>query len=731
MKFQLRDYQQKASNAAISHYRLKGGKNYLMVLPTGCHAKGSKILMYDGSMKNVEDIKVGDCLVGDDGKKRTVLELHRGIDKLYEIKPIKGNTFIVNGGHILSLYKTNEGKNHPSCMSRIDEISVEEYITKSNNYKHLHKLRRVKFVDFGNEEIKVFEPYFLGLYLGDGTSTNGISITSQRKEVEEYLYSFAAKHNVKVRKATKPDNLASSYCFSNIRVSRMTPNPIKLVLESLGLSGLTSAFKFIPMDYKTASESDRLELLAGLLDTDSYYDKDRNMYEYCTKSERLADDMAFLCRSLGFYCGDKSIKIVNGETYYRMTITGELDIIPTKVKIRKGKPRLQKKSVLVTGFSVHYIGNGEYYGFTIDGNHLYCDGQFFIHHNSGKSLIIADIAARLNEPLLVFQPNKEILEQNFAKLQTYGIFDAGCYSASVKRKDINRITFATIGSVYNHMEDFKHFRYILIDECHLVNPTEGMYADFFAAAERRIIGLTATPYRLCSTMNGSMLKFLTRTRPRVFSDVIYYCQVSELLARGFLTKLKYYDLTKIELVNVRRNSTGADFDEASLSKEFERVDLYGYLISMVRRLLAPKSGIPRRGILVFTRFVKEAEMLTHEIPDSAVVSGTTPKKERERILSDFKSGKIRVVANCGVLTTGFDYPELDTIVLCRPTMSLALYYQMIGRVIRPYPGKEGWVVDLCGNIKTFGKVEDLRIEQPEKGKWMIKTNGKQLTNVIL
>lgn len=68
MKFQLRDYQQKASNAAISHYRLKGGKNYLMVLPTGCHAKGTKILMYDGSMKNVEDIKVGDCLVGDDGK---------------------------------------------------------------------------------------------------------------------------------------------------------------------------------------------------------------------------------------------------------------------------------------------------------------------------------------------------------------------------------------------------------------------------------------------------------------------------------------------------------------------------------------------------------------------------------------------------------------------------------------------------------------------------------------
>lgn len=734
MKYVLRDYQKKASDAAVNFFSNKAKKNNaIMVLPTGCHAKGSKILMYDGSIKNVEDIKVGDELVGDDGNKRTVLEIHRGVDKLYEITPIKGEPFVVNGGHILSLYKTNEGKNFPSCMPRIDEISVEEYINTSKNYKHLHKLRKPSFVNFGNEDKSVIEPYFLGLYLGDGCSINGIDITSQRKEVEDFLYSFATKYNMKVRKATKPNNLASTYSLSNIRVSRANPNPITIFLDELGLTGLTSAFKFIPIHYKTASKSDRMELLAGLLDTDSYYDSNKNTYEYCTKSEQLADDVIFLCRSLGFFCGTKAVKIVNGETYYRMVITGELDTIPTKVQIRKGKPRSQKKSVLVTGFSVKYLGRGNYYGFTIDGNHLYCDGQFFIHHNSGKSLVIADIASRLEGHTLVFQPSKEILEQNYLKLCSYGILDCSVYSASFGRKDISRITFATIGSVKNHPELFQHFRNIIIDECHLVNPKEGMYKDFLTMLQCKVLGLTATPYRLSSSRDfGSMLKFITRTRPCVFSEVIYQVQISTLLDMGYLSKLNYYAMNPLgwNELNLKVNTTGADYTDKSVVKEYERIDFYGFLVSIVRRLMNPKVGGKRKGILVFTRFLKEAQKLTQSIPGTAIVSGDTPKKERERILEEFKAGEIPVVANVGVLTTGFDYPELDTIVMARPTMSLALWYQIVGRAIRPHPTKEaGWIVDLCGNIKRFGEVKDLRLVNGGNGKWAVFSNNRQLTNV--
>lgn len=359
------------------------------------------------------------------------------------------------------------------------------------------------------------------------------------------------------------------------------------------------------------------------------------------------------------------------------------------------------------------------------------NGLLILPTGAGKSLVIADIAARIDSPLLVFQPNKEILEQNFAKLQSYGVFDCDVYSASVGRKMIARITFATIGSVIRHMEDFKHFKYILIDECHLVGTGDCMYTKFFEDSNRRIVGLTATPYRLARSMDGSILKFLTRTRPRVFQDVLYYCQVNDLLVKGFLTKLKYFDLTRLDLTRVTKNSTGADYNDKSLFEEFERVNLHNYTVGMVKRVMQPKSGIPRRGILVFVKFVEQAERMVKEIPFSAVVSGDTPKREREDILSKFKAGIIKVVVNVGTLTTGFDYPELDTAIIARPTMSLSLWYQMVGRVIRPCPGKDGWIIDLGGNLRRFGRVEDLRIEQPEKNKWCIKSHGRQLTNVML
>lgn len=363
------------------------------------------------------------------------------------------------------------------------------------------------------------------------------------------------------------------------------------------------------------------------------------------------------------------------------------------------------------------------------------NGLLILPTGAGKSLVIADIAHRLEGPLLILQPSKEILEQNFAKLQSYGIWDSSIYSASVGYKEINRITFATIGSVMNHMDDFAHFKNVMIDECHYVNSKGGMYEEFIHAVPRKVVGLTATPYRLGRGAEGmSMLKFLTRTKPRIFSRVLYCCQISELLAKGYLAQLSYYDLTAINLEMVKSNSTGADYDEKSLKEEYERSGFYDKLTTTTLRVLKPKSGIPRKGVLVFTRFTEEADNLVEKLMvkgiRAAIVTGETPKRERENMLEDFKSGKIQVIANVGVLTTGFDYPELDTIILGRPTKSLALYYQMVGRAIRPYQGKDGWVIDLGGTYRRFGAVADLRIDcPPGSSKWAVYSRGRQLTNV--
>lgn len=360
------------------------------------------------------------------------------------------------------------------------------------------------------------------------------------------------------------------------------------------------------------------------------------------------------------------------------------------------------------------------------------NGVMVLPTGAGKSIVIADIAHRLNDYVLIFCPSREIVEQNFKKLCSYGILDCSIYSASFNSKEISRITFATIGSVKSHPELFAHFKNIIVDECHLVNPIEGMYKDFFDAVKCKVLGLTATPYRLSSSRDfGSMLKFITRTKPHVFSEVIYHVQVSTLLDMGYLSKVNYYPMnpTGWNELNLKINTTGADYTDKSVQKEYERIDFYSYIVHIVQRLMNPKAGGKRKGILVFTRFLKEAERLTMSIPGCVIVSGDTPKKERERILEMFKVGEIPVVANVGVLTTGFDYPELDTVVMARPTMSLAMYYQIVGRCIRPYKGKTAWFVDLCGNINRFGEVSDLHLKDTGNGKWVVFSRGRQLTNV--
>lgn len=359
------------------------------------------------------------------------------------------------------------------------------------------------------------------------------------------------------------------------------------------------------------------------------------------------------------------------------------------------------------------------------------NGLVVLPTGSGKSLVIAGIATQLNEPVLVFQPSKEILQQNAEKLRGYGYAPA-IWSASLNRKRVGHVTLATIGSVVNHVEAFKHFRYVLIDEAHLVNPKGGMYRDFLAVLEHaRVIGLTATPYRLASDSLGAQLRFLTRTRPRIFTDVVYYLNVAPLFRAGFLAPLTYHEPQVIDTTKVRLNSTGADFDDRALQQHFTEIGFVSRLHAIVEHLLA--TG--HKSILVFTRFLDESQALAAAIPGAAVVSAETPADKRAQILWSFKKGLLRVVANVGVLTTGFDYPELTTVVLARPTMSLSLYYQMVGRCIRPHPSKPtAHVVDLVGLKKRFGPIEQLWMQPGGKTgeQWVIVTGEQRdrvLTNV--
>ncbi len=348
---------------------------------------------------------------------------------------------------------------------------------------------------------------------------------------------------------------------------------------------------------------------------------------------------------------------------------------------------------------------------------------------SGKSVVIANTALALDGKTVVFQPTKEILAQNFKKFLSYG-YRAGIYSASAGMKYLDKVTFATIGSVAKKHHLFRDFQNIIIDECHLVNAEEGMYHDFIGSIDHaKVLGLTATPYRLSTASGGAELKFITRTHPKIFSKVLYYVQNDVLFDAGYLAPLEYYNFKVIDRTMLQMNSSGTDFTDASVKNYYRMIKMSDRIIEYGNRILKKRDNL-----LIFCSLLEEAREVVAGIPGAVIISGKTEQTMRDRILKQFTSGTIRCVVNVGVLTTGFDFPELEAVLNARPTMSLALYYQIIGRVMRPFTymdgsKKVGWVVDIAGNFKQFGKIETMRIEQDDRSRYFISNLGKQLTNV--
>lgn len=358
------------------------------------------------------------------------------------------------------------------------------------------------------------------------------------------------------------------------------------------------------------------------------------------------------------------------------------------------------------------------------------NGLLVLPTGSGKSLVIANIAKALVGKTIIFQPSKELLEQNFSKYISYGEY-AEIYSASAGRKRISGVTFATIGSVVNKSELFTEFKYCIIDECHLVSPEEGtMYQKFFESLNLKVIGLTATPIRMKRynfPTPHAKICMLDRMRPKFFNEYVHVTQISEMKQNGWFSDIEYYEVNFDEKALII-NTTGADYTENSLKASIKQNSVLENITDLHSKIIT--KGVINH-ILIFVESIESATKLQYMIGASicGLVTGKTPKSDRADILKQFKNGNLKTVVNVGVLTTGFDFPELDCIIGARPTMSLALYYQIIGRCVRPSQGKKkSHVFDFVGNYKRFGRVEDLVIEN-KNGKWEINNGQKVLTNV--
>ena len=329
---------------------------------------------------------------------------------------------------------------------------------------------------------------------------------------------------------------------------------------------------------------------------------------------------------------------------------------------------------------------------------------------SGKAHIIAgfceDILRRnKNAKILVLSHVKELLVQDAEKIRlAWPQAPIGIYSAGLGTKETDSITVAGIQSIWRKPEELGRIDVVIVDEAHMIqNEDEGMYRRLLSSLHEmnpkmRMIGLTATPYRL-----GQGL--LTEGDNAIFQALIEPVTIEELVQRKFLARLTstFTDL-KMNVEGIKK--VQGDYEKQELESRVNNSDINAKVVSETIR----RAG-DRTAWLVFCVSISHAEKMRDEFIAQGVraeaITSKTTSEERARIFADFKAGKIRAVTNVGVATTGFDYPDIDVIVMARPTLSPGLYIQMSGRGMRiksPGHHQDCLVLDFAGNIARHGAV---------------------------
>lgn len=328
---------------------------------------------------------------------------------------------------------------------------------------------------------------------------------------------------------------------------------------------------------------------------------------------------------------------------------------------------------------------------------------------AGKSLVIAELARLARRKILVLTHVKELVEQNHAKYQSYGL-SGGIFAAGLKRKENHhQVTFASVQSVAANLDQFRdEYSLVIIDECHRVSGEEtSQYQRIIELLRQqndslKVLGLTATPYRLAM---GWIYRYHYRgfvrgsddEQDKPFRHCIYELPLSYMINRGYLTRP--------ELVN----AAVAQYDFSALTQdrfgEYAEKDV-NQLLSKHQRVTRAiieqvmEMAAERQGVMLFAATVQHAQEIAGYLPEqeTALVTGATDLRDRDQLIQRFKQRQLKYLVNVSVLTTGFDAPHVDLIAVLRPTQSVSLYQQIVGRGLRLDEGKRDClVIDYAGN----------------------------------
>ena len=357
-------------------------------------------------------------------------------------------------------------------------------------------------------------------------------------------------------------------------------------------------------------------------------------------------------------------------------------------------------------------------------------GIFVYPTSFGKSLVISSLASKYPDKYFINVTNsKELLKQNYEKYTSYG-FEAQICSASLNSKEVGRVTFATITTLSKFIDFFKDKDVVIVDdEAQEGSATGSQLSEFVKKLKKyKLVGVTATPFRLSQSMEGTSLKMMNRDRSCIYKSIEDVVQISEVVEQNYWSKL-LYDIKDVDEENLTLNTSGTEFTDDSIQKFKEVNDINNRLVEEIKDLISKG----RKSILVSVPFISDAQEISSKLDVCEAVFSGMDTKDRDRIINDFKTLKLKVIVQCKILSVGFDHPQLDAIVMAKPTNSLTFYYQYLGRGVRIHPDKKDCiVVDLSGNYKRFGKIETISIENSELTKgWAVFNDDMLLSNYPL
>lgn len=667
----------------------------ILSAPCGCHAKGELVLMADGTRKQAEDVVVGDLLMGIDGPRR-VLELHRGRQRMARVTPKKGEPFVVNVGHTLTvLWSVSDGARKDGDVI---DISVAEWLLSSKNFQRhtvLYRPRVNTFITDYTDRSRPIEAYHMGMLLGDGTLSKSVGVSTADLEMVEEVERLASGFGLRVRKDAHGGRCPTYRINSGTKFTGR--NPLVAALDSLGLLGAKAKSKFIPAAYLTASRAERLELLAGLIDSDGSLHA--GGFDFVSKSPRLADGVVFLCRSLGLAAYMKACQKRDqngrGGTYYRVGISGDCSVVPVRVPRKRAPARKINKDAQRVGFKVDLLPEADYYGFTVDGDNRYLMGDFTWTHNSGKTVMAAWLLAQLGRKACVLVHAGFLMDQwrdTFLDLTDLTEDDLGLVQQAKCDWEGKKVVMAMVESLVGEreypQEMFDSFGVVVCDEVHRHGAVEWSRAAAMFPARTRI-GLSATPRRgdgLWDVIRWHVGDVLVKeegggaaTVYQVGTGVGLPRDVYEGRGRAKINLARLINaLTRIGsrndlIVDEVIRAVKAGRRPLVLSHRLEHLDTLSAMFELLWDGDHPDSDETRT-----------AKAVMGEEPDDFLVGkyvGGMKKAQIER------SRRCRVVfGTYQYAKEGLDDPSLDTLFLATPASDVE---QAAGRILRDHPDKKG------------------------------------------